>query len=301
MKQLLNTKSSEIKQLVQELFLNGIEININLSSHERVNQTKDSILKSHEYIYNATFLFDDFLVAIDILSIENGLLTINEIGISTNINEEQLKQVALKYYVLKNLGYSIKEVNFIHIDNSYVREEKLDIKKLFCIKDITLDTLQLQLNLKENDKFFKENLNIFKNNSENLISTHINKDTTNIKNELAKFMDNSSLPIYYLVFETFQQIVPKWHGISPYQYIPYQYTLYILNEDGTFNHSQFLCKKDIDSRREIAKNLIEDIKENRLILVNNAGFEKEIIRKLANLFGEYTYDLMNIHDNIKEI
>ena len=31
------------------------------------------------------------------------------------------------------------------------------------------------------------------------------------------------------------------------------------------------------------------------------SFEKSVIRKLANLYGEFTYDLMNIHNNIQDL
>ena len=301
MKQLLDVKSYEIKQLAQELFLDGIEIDLNLALNQRINLTKDSILKSHEYIYNATFLYNDFLITVDILNIENGLITINEINATVDIHEDYLKQVAVKYYVLSKLGYSIKEINLIHIDNSYVREEKLDVKKLFCIADITLEVKHLQLNLAGNDIFLKGNLNYNKDTNNTSVSLDIKKDIESIKNDLNKFNDNISYPIYYLSFETFQQIIPKWQGVSPYQDIPYQYTLYKFYEDGTCNHSQFLCKKEIDSRKNIARNLIEDIQKNTTVLVQNAEFKKEIIRKLANSFGEFTYDLMSIHDNIKEI
>lgn len=51
---------------------------------------------------------------------------------------------------------------------------------------------------------------------------------------IAEFLETLTYPIYHLDFETFQQAVPLWRGVSPYKQIPFQYSLHVEHEDGTF-------------------------------------------------------------------
>ena len=50
---------------------------------------------------------------------------------------------------------------------------------------------------------------------------------TYIDNEaIDAFVSSLSFPIYHLDFETFQQAIPEWKGISPFMQIPFQYSLH---------------------------------------------------------------------------
>ena len=45
--------------------------------------------------------------------------------------------------------------------------------------------------------------------------------------EIRKFLETITYPLYYLDFETFQQAIPMYDGVSPYMQIPFQYSLHI--------------------------------------------------------------------------
>lgn len=62
-----------------------------------------------------------------------------------------------------------------------------------------------------------------------------------------------------------------------------------------------MAEDGVDPRYELAKRLVEDIPCDATVLAYNMGFEKGVIRKLANQFSDFTYDLMCIHDNIKDL
>ena len=133
-----------------------------------------------------------------------------------------------------------------------------------------------------------------------IVSELENKTIIN-KSAIKDFIDGLTYPIYHLDFETFQQAIPEFTGLSPYQQIPFQYSLHIEQKDGTLEHKEFLAKDGIDPREQISKSLTQDIPNNVTVLAYNMGFEKGVLRKLANLFGEYTYDLMCIHDNCHDL
>ncbi len=122
-------------------------------------------------------------------------------------------------------------------------------------------------------------------------------DEDNIKD----FLNTLSYPIYHLDFETFQQAIPEWKGISPYQQIPFQYSLHIEHSDGTIEHKEFLGEDSVDPRYELAKRLVEDIPTDVTVLAYNMSFEKGINAKLAESFPEFSYHLFSINENIKDL
>ena len=119
---------------------------------------------------------------------------------------------------------------------------------------------------------------------------------------LKDFMDTITYPLYFLDFETFQQAIPLYDGISPYNQIPFQYSLhYYEDEARELHHKEFLAKEGEDPRRSLAERLVNDIPMDVCTLAYNMGFEKSVIKNLANLYPDLSEHLMNIHDNIKDL
>lgn len=121
-------------------------------------------------------------------------------------------------------------------------------------------------------------------------------DSKNVK----EFLNTLSYPLYFLDFETFQSPIPLYDGTSPYEQIPFQYSLHYII-DGKLHHKEFLAKIGNDPRRELAERLVSDIPKDVCVLAYNMSFEKKAILKLANCFPDLREHLMMIHDNIKDL
>lgn len=122
------------------------------------------------------------------------------------------------------------------------------------------------------------------------------------KEGINEFLSQIYYPLYFLDFETFQQAVPQFDMLRPYEQIPFQYSLhYIEAEGGELKHSEFLGKEGTDPRESLASSLVEEIPKDVCILTYNSSFEKRIIRELASKFPQYSNHLMNIHDNIIDL
>ena len=129
-----------------------------------------------------------------------------------------------------------------------------------------------------------------------------NKDDHIDKYWINRFLNTLSYPIYYLDFETFQNVIPKYDYSSPYEQIPFQYSLhYRLSEDSKLEHKEFLAESGKDPRRELAERLVKDIPLDVCTLAYNMKFEKSVIKKLAEIYPDLRDHLMNIHDNIKDL
>jgi hypothetical protein len=122
------------------------------------------------------------------------------------------------------------------------------------------------------------------------------------KGGIQDFLNTLSYPIYFLDFETMQQVVPQFLGTKPYQQIPFQYSLHYIEEPGDeLKHKEFLAESGSDPRRAIAESLCRDIPWNVCITAYNKGFECGRIKELAAQFPDLAGHLLNIQDNIRDL
>ncbi|MBF9015201.1 DUF2779 domain-containing protein [Oceanispirochaeta sp. M2] len=323
-------------------------------------RTKQLIHEGVTTIYEASFIFDEIFVAVDILHYENGLWNIYEVKSSTGVKDIYIHDAAVQSYVLENCGIKLKSENIVHINNRYVRGAELDLKELFTIADISLNILAHKRLIPERIKEMKSLLeesepeqeighrclspyecfardycwqtlagipedsvftlttsrmdDKFKYFTEGIIrlsdlnpaemgkaqQLHIEGNLHIESDPIREFLSLLEYPISHLDFESFQQAVPEYEGVKPYQQIPFQYSLHI--EDGNeLIHKEFLGPWDSDPRRELAENLIKDIPEEGSILAYNKSFEKGVINKLAALFTDIEKELTSISERISDL
>lgn len=109
------------------------------------------------------------------------------------------------------------------------------------------------------------------------------------------------LPAYFLDFETIQFAVPVWKGTRPYQQIPFQFSLHMINASGELVHSEFLDISGNDPSEAFVKALIKACGDNGAIFVYNAGFETARIRELAERYPQFSSQLLAINDRIVDL
>ena len=124
------------------------------------------------------------------------------------------------------------------------------------------------------------------------------------KKAIEEFVNEISLnfPVYHLDFETFKEMIPSLDNQSPYQQIPFQYSLHIQKDwESEPEHREFLGEIGIDPRRLLAQKLCEDIPKDVYIAAYYMPFEKERLQELARLFPDLHDHLINIHDNLHDL
>lgn len=122
------------------------------------------------------------------------------------------------------------------------------------------------------------------------------------KENIKKFLDTLSYPLYFLDFETQQPIIPLYKGTRPYQQIPFQYSLhYIENKGGELKHKEFLGISGEDPRRGLAEALCNDIPAGACVLAYNKSFECGRIGELAEIFPDLQKHLYSIEFSIKDL
>ena len=197
---------------------------------------------------------------------------------------EEISENCFKPYPCPFFKYCTKhlpEKNIFDIPRMQTRQKlKLYNKGIYSYEDL-----------------LKEDIN---DNTKKIIEYELyNKEDYIDKKEIKEFLNTLTEPLYFLDFETYQMPIPLYNYVSPYEQIPFQYSLHYIDKD--LKHKEFLAQSGIDPRRKLAEQLVKDIPKNVTTLAYNMGFEKGVIKKLSKLYPDLSEHLMNIHDNIKDL
>ena len=359
----------EVGNLAKQLLSPGAEMEFNPKDYEGMfSKTKSLIASKEKYIYEATFLFEDLLIMVDILEVKEDGLLIYEVKSSTSSKEVTLYDLSFQNYVLSQLGYKVLENNLITINNEYIKEtEEINLKEFFRIEnfdseveslqgevlEIISETREILINSQMPDidigkhcnkpyecdfkehcwsqipetsvfdltnarakdfELYSDGILTFKDIQENYLLHHMtekhrtqilselyNKKVEN-KKEIKRFLKQITYPIYFLDFECYQDAIPRWDGLRPYEQTPFQFSLHTLeNETSELKHYEFLAEANKDPRREFTENLIEYIGSTGTVLAYNMSFEKGIIKKMAELFSEYKFSLIDINERMVDL
>jgi hypothetical protein len=116
------------------------------------------------------------------------------------------------------------------------------------------------------------------------------------------FLDSLTYPLYYLDYETIMPAVPLFDGTSPYQQIPFQFSLHVQDKkDGPVEHIEYLHTDDSDPRLGLIRELITGCGNKGSVVVYNRGFEARINNELGSAFPEYKGQLDNITNRMVDL
>ena len=131
-------QGTNIGLLAQELFPYGADASPenHFKMVESVGKTQDFISQGESIIYEATFLYNNVLAALDILVKDEEGWKAYEVKSSTKVSETYIKDAAIQYYTITNSGIDLKDISIVHINNQYTKDGELDIHQLFTIESV---------------------------------------------------------------------------------------------------------------------------------------------------------------------
>ncbi len=121
------------------------------------------------------------------------------------------------------------------------------------------------------------------------------------KDGIKHFLNTLNYPLYYLDFETFNTAVPLFDGTKPYQQVPFQFSLHVVQKDGKTVHHEFLYDGSSDPRPEFLKKLMEVLGSKGSIVVYNQSFEIARLKELALAFPEYEKWVLAVVDRVVDL
>jgi hypothetical protein len=106
--------------------------------------------------------------------------------------------------------------------------------------------------------------------------------------EIKKFINKLKYPLYFLDFETIAPAVPLYEDSRPYEDIPFQFSLHVVEKAGAQpTHQAYLAEGQNDPRPEVLKRLKAGLGDRGSIVAYGADYEKKCLRKSTEAYPEY--------------
>lgn len=116
------------------------------------------------------------------------------------------------------------------------------------------------------------------------------------------FLATIHYPIYYLDFETVWPGIPELENTSPFQQVPFQFSLHVQHTiDSDAAHYEFLGDGKSDPREALAAELIRLCGMTGTILCYNASFERQRIEQLAVLYPHHAKALLALTTRLGDL
>lgn len=116
------------------------------------------------------------------------------------------------------------------------------------------------------------------------------------------FLDSFTYPLYFFDYETLGSLVPYFDGLKPYQQLPFQYSLHILDSpDAELRHKEFLHRDSANPAEPLTKALISHMGDEGTVITWNMGFEKSCNSLLGELVPEHAKFYAELNERIVDL
>ena len=113
-------------------------------------------------------------------------------------------------------------------------------------------------------------------------------------------IDAIEQPIHYLDFETFAPAIPRFAGTTPYETIPFLFSLHSEREGREHEHTEYLHEENTDPRPQLTEHLIRAV-GNVGAICTFSKYERSIIDKLRVANPEYAHELAAIRARLVDL
>jgi hypothetical protein len=108
------------------------------------------------------------------------------------------------------------------------------------------------------------------------------------RKKIAGFLKTLRYPLHFLDFETVYPAIPLFDGTRPYQQIPFQFSVHVVEGPGQEPlHHSFLSLEPSDPRKRLLESLRQVIRPEGHLVAYNQSFEMSRLEDLATLFPEH--------------
>lgn len=321
----------QFEHYAESLFPEGTTIGFDFDDSEQSywnmpDRTQAAIDRGDKVLFQPRFEWNDFTCICDIVSfVGDKELDLIEIKASTRAKTEHEYDLAFQLAVLEGAGYKVRKISVIHVNNQYVRRGEIKAEEITASTDITEAVrdkgevtarhMKEALKIASNSTMPDPNPELAKLGSkkdwlpiyQNIVKTEELSFPDDIKPTIDKpaikqFLSDLKYPLYFLDYETMMGLIPYFDGHKPYQQVPFQYSLHILESpDAELTRKEYLHKENSDPAKPLAQQLIEDIGKTGSVIVWYEGFEKARNTELGEMLPEYKEAMEAINERVVDL
>lgn len=120
--------------------------------------------------------------------------------------------------------------------------------------------------------------------------------------KIDKFLDGFSYPLYFLDYETLASVLPPFDGLRPYQQLPFQYSLHVVDgPEASPRHLEYLHTSPDAPGPGLLAQLQRDIGPSGSVVVWYADFERGCNSLMAELWPQYAVFLQGVNDRVVDL
>jgi len=286
-------------------------------------RTQDAIKNGTQVLFQPRFEWEDFTCICDIVSfVEDNEVDLYEIKASTSAKVEHEFDLAFQTAVLEGNGLKVRNIYVIHVNNQYVRNGAIEADKITPTEDVTTKVrkrseatakyMPLALATAQQKSMPDPSPDLAKLGSKKswlqvyeVIVPQTPKEypadiVPTIQHDKVKnFLDGLNFPLYFLDYETLMSLVPYFDGHRPYQQVPFQYSLNVLQSpDAELDWKEYLHCDNSNPARPLTEQLINHIGDSGTVLVWYEGFEKARNTELGEMLPEYKDSMEAINNRV---
>jgi hypothetical protein len=318
----------QFEPYAESLFPEGVSLSFEdydeyLTLPER---TIGAINSGAKVIFQPRFVWKDFTCISDIVCfVGDKEVDLYEIKASTKVKPEHEFDLAFQSAVIEGCGYRVKNIFVIHVNNKYVRHGEIEADKFTHFEnvtelvkgksEVTKTYMPMALEVAMSNNMPNPDPSLAKLGSksewlkiyESLVPSEPKIWLEDIqptiqRDEIKQFLDNLQYPLYFLDYETMSGLIPYFDGHRPYQQVPMQYSLHMLqSSDAELKHCEFLHRDNSDPSLPLVEQLIKDIGNNGTILVWYEAFEKARNSELGDMLPGHKEAMETINDRVVDL
>jgi len=117
---------------------------------------------------------------------------------------------------------------------------------------------------------------------------------------IRQFLSELIFPLYFFDYETFSSAVPLLDGTSPHKHFPVQYSLHILDADGSLHHKEYL-ERQARLPDRLVERMQEDFGPTGSVVSWHASFEKTRNREMTERYPDNADFLNSLNDRMVDL
>lgn len=318
----------QFEPYAESLFPEGVSLGFSDYDEYRSlpRRTQDAIERGDQVLFQPRFEWNDFTCICDIVSfVGDNEVDLYEIKASTRAKPEHEYDLAFQTAVLEGSGLKVRNISVIHVNNQYVRHGEIKADEITAFTDITeavrakgeatQQHMVQALTVAKSPTMPDPNPDLAKLGSkkdwlpiyQNIVGitegvTTDDTQPTIDKEAIKQFLGDLEYPLYFLDYETMSGLIPYFDGHRPYQQVPFQYSLHILESpDAELTQKEYLHRDNSDPSRPLTEQLLKDIGDKGSVIVWFEGFEKARNSELGDMLTEYKQAMEAINDRVVDL
>ncbi len=122
------------------------------------------------------------------------------------------------------------------------------------------------------------------------------------KDGIKDFLETIKYPISFLDYETYPSAIPKYSGYRPYQQIPFQFSLHVIESPNSESiHYDFIYTEQGCPDEHFAQALQKHLPKSGTVIVWNERFEKGINTQIAEHLTEFKDFVQDVNNRVVDL